>query len=78
VTTHVAVVGIEGAHSHLDVVDVRGRRVAGLPLAAGAGGAATATWDGRDARGRPCPAGTYWLVVPAATGRHVSRVTLLR
>ena len=78
VTTHVAVVGIEGAHSHLDVVDVRGRRVAGLPLATGAGGTATATWNGRDARGRPCPAGTYWLVLPAGNERLVSRVTLVR
>jgi hypothetical protein len=78
VTTRIAVAGIEDARPHLDVVDVRGRRVAGLSLATGGGGPATATWDGRDARGRPCPAGTYWLVLPTANGRHVSPVTLLR
>lgn len=61
----------------LVVYDVLGRTVRVLhdgPLAAGVG---AATWDGRDARGRPVASGTYLvrLVAPAATA--TARVAVL-
>jgi hypothetical protein len=43
------------------VLDVRGRRVATILDEASVRGTTGVTWDGRDASGRPAPAGIYWL-----------------
>jgi len=44
----------------LDIHDAAGRRVARLLRAALPAGAHAVAWDGRDARGRPCPSGVYF------------------
>jgi hypothetical protein len=74
--TRITIAGVEGALPRIGVFDVTGRRVADVTLTAGKG--AMATWNGRNARGQPCPAGEYWLVLPNEGELLVSRVTLVR
>ena len=63
------------AGATLTVHDVTGRRVADLPLSAGA---ASASWDGRDAAGRPTASGVYFLRLTDARGTASARVLRLR
>jgi tetratricopeptide (TPR) repeat protein len=56
----------------LEVHDLAGRRVTGLEAGWRPAGAHEARWDGRDAAGRPVPAGVY-LAVLEADGRRASR-----
>jgi len=50
----------------ITVHDVSGREVRGIRLRGLGAGAHTQVWDGRDDRGRPVPAGVYFLRVSAA------------
>ena len=64
--------------ARLALVDARGREVAVLhdgPLAAGAH---AASWDGRDAAGRPAPAGVYLAVLRTAHGASSRKVVLAK
>ena len=54
----------------VEVVDPSGRRVRTLEAAARGGSAVELEWDGRDASGRPVPAGTYFVRV-AGSGREI-------
>jgi hypothetical protein len=72
---------VEAEHSGLQrirVVDIRGRLVRRFEDSLATAGRRTVVWDGRDAAGRPLPAGVY-LVTFEAGGRSVSsRVSLVR
>lgn len=60
------------------VLDARGRLVVELyrgPLAAGTSRFA---WEGRDAQGRPCASGAYWVQAGIGVARVFEKVTLLR
>jgi hypothetical protein len=61
----------------VEVCDVRGRRVRLLRVGAPAG-EVVLRWDGRDARGRACPSGTYLFRAHAAGVQAVARGTLVR
>jgi hypothetical protein len=66
------------APTRVVIVDVAGRLVRTLvsrPLPAGAH---TATWNGRDERGREAPAGVYFAVVRAGDREATTRIALLR
>jgi hypothetical protein len=59
----------------LELIDARGRRVA----MADGGAAGTWHWSGVDARGRPMPAGVYFLNARDSQGGHaVERVVIVR
>lgn len=63
--------------ARLSIHDLSGRRVRALldePAAAGAG---RATWDGRDDRGLPCPAGIYLARLSTQRGNATRRVVYL-
>ncbi|MEZ4396165.1 MAG: FlgD immunoglobulin-like domain containing protein [Candidatus Krumholzibacteriia bacterium] len=62
----------------LSVHDVRGRRLRTLAEGWQPGGERTATWDGRDARGRALPSGVYLARLEAAGRVESLRVVLLR
>ncbi len=74
--TRIEVGGLDRPEA-VGVFDVNGRRVAEVALTP-AGARALAIWNGQDDRGRPCPAGAYWLVAPAGMERLITRVTLVR
>jgi hypothetical protein len=60
------------------ILDSRGRLIA-RPASAGPGGPARILhWDGRDLRGEPAPAGTYWVLAPGAHGGPAARLILVR
>jgi hypothetical protein len=59
----------------LSVFDVRGRRIRDWTLGRTAAGGCRAVWDGRDASGRPVPAGVY-LVRASGGGRVETRKAL--
>ncbi len=62
----------------LRVFDVAGRRVRTLMDGPCPAGQQTVGWDGLDGRGRPAPAGVYWLALEAQGERQVRRVVRLR
>lgn len=51
------------ARARLDVFDARGTRVRRIAAAALPAGPASLGWDGRDAHGRPTPAGLYFVTL---------------
>jgi hypothetical protein len=55
--TSIPLVGAGRSGLLIDILDVNGRRLRSLPVAAGAG---SVVWDGRDASGRDVPAGIYF------------------
>lgn len=59
----------------LEVFDVRGRRLVRREVVANQGGW---LWDGRNAAGRPLPAGVYLAAVQQGGTRAVTRITLTR
>ncbi len=69
-----------GGSSTVTILRADGREVRSLGRtpAAPAGGDRSLLWDGRDAAGRPCAAGAYWIVVEDARGRRVGPVVRLR
>ncbi len=61
--------------THIRIYDVSGRRVRTLWLASG--GRGTATWDGRDERGRVVPAGLYFARLTGGSLHAQTRIVLL-
>jgi hypothetical protein len=76
--TTVIVEPSEDPVSHAFVCDVRGRPVAELTLDRLPDGRRGLTWDGRDSRGRRCPAGIYYLKVRTGTRELRCQLLLLR
>ena len=66
------------SHVHIDVFDVAGRRVTTLFDGAQSAGPGSATWNGRDVRGRNVAAGVYFVRVQAAGEMQTKRVVLVR
>jgi hypothetical protein len=62
-----------GQPLRLEVISVDGRRVAGLVLDP----SGAASWDGRDADGKPAPAGMYFVRPTEVPGAIPARFTLL-
>jgi hypothetical protein len=60
------------------VVDIRGRLVWRLEDSPATAGARRVSWDGRDAAGRPLPAGVYVVTVESGGRSTSSRVSLVR
>jgi hypothetical protein len=61
----------------LTIVDVTGRRVKDLAFGPRAAGPHVASWDGRDATGRPAAAGVYFAKLSAEDGQSVARKLVL-
>jgi len=64
--------------ARLDVLDVRGRRVAARELRGLNPGVQTVSWDGKAADGREAAAGTYFLRVRAEGAEGMRRVVVVR
>jgi hypothetical protein len=64
-----------GRAATLDLFDVRGRHVRAL-VRGEAGTSGTAAWDGRDAAGRPAPAGLYFALLTG--GGERSTISIVR
>jgi C1A family cysteine protease len=62
----------------LTVHDLAGRRVATLANEWRPAGDHRIAWDGRDARGRPAPSGSYLVRLVAGETRHQTRVVLVQ
>jgi len=62
----------------LDVFDVAGRPVRRVAEGSLAAGAHALAWDGRDASGRPAPAGVYFVRLRTSAGTEVGKVTRVR
>jgi len=67
-----------GVSARLLVADVSGRAVRTLVEGRSSGESRVVPWDGRDDRGRPLPAGVYFVRLEAAGRREATKVTLLR
>jgi hypothetical protein len=59
-----------------EILDVAGRRVALLPEWSIDGRGHVATWNGRDASGRPVPAGIYFARVETPGGGRTARLVV--
>jgi hypothetical protein len=66
----------EAGPVRLDVLDVRGRRVATLVDEARPTGSHEIAWEGRDALGRSLPSGVYLAVLQTATGTSSRKLVL--
>ena len=62
----------------LVVLDVRGRRILQLQAGPRPAGQHTVTWDGRDRRGMPVPAGVYFCKLTARGESHVRKIVRSR
>jgi hypothetical protein len=62
----------------LSIVDPGGRRVRDLALGTLEPGEHVASWDRRDAAGRPCASGLYFLVLRGAGQTATARVAVTR
>jgi len=62
----------------VDVVDVAGRVVRSLVRGPAPAGPLALTWDGRDAAGRPAPAGLYFARASAGAERASARIVRVR
>ncbi len=65
-------------HVIVNVFDTRGARVATLVDETRNAGAYTATWNGRDAAGRPASSGIYFARVSHASGTRSYKMVLLK
>jgi hypothetical protein len=65
-------------HVRLEVFDAAGRRVRGLIDARLPEGTHTARWDGREASGRPAPAGVYLYRLTTPEGAETRRMVIVR
>jgi len=71
--------GTPGAAMMLTIYDVAGRELNSFPLRAGALGAATIRWDGRDRSGVLLPSGVYFATLrEGGTLRVVAKLVLAR
>jgi len=73
-----AVPGPEAADVRLSVYSVAGRLVREVMRERRSPGLHETGWDGRDATGRPVPAGVYLVRLSVAQEEHVLRVVRLR
>jgi hypothetical protein len=62
----------------LDVLDLAGRRVRTLVSGMRTAGLHAAAWDGRDASGRSCAAGAYFVRLRAGAGTDIRKITLVK
>lgn len=60
------------------VHDATGRTLRRLDAPSAAGAVSAATWNGRDDRGQPAPAGVYFLRAQSSAGSHVVKVVRAR
>jgi hypothetical protein len=67
-----------GQQVSLEIFDLRGRRLTTLVDTDLPAGPHTRSWDGRDASGRPQPAGIYFYRLRGNDGDLVKRITLVR
>jgi hypothetical protein len=67
-----------GEDFELQVFDVGGRRIRDLAGGSVASGVGRTSWDGRTGRGRPVPAGVYFVCLRVGEGVREQKVTLLR
>ena len=67
-----------GAATEIAVLDLTGRRLVTLSVHAVSAGSVQATWNGRDAAGRPLPPGLYLVRAAAGRAQTTRRVVLLR
>lgn len=67
----------KAGHTRVSIHDLLGRRVAVLADRLEEAGSHSATWEGRDARGRAVPAGVYWALLESG-GEAVSRKLVRR
>ncbi len=68
----------EAAEIRVQIVNARGAAVIELTPGRFPAGEHRVTWDGRDARGRRCPAGVYFARMQAGERQFQSRLLLLR
>ena len=68
----------EASEVTLTVYDIRGRKVRSLVSEVLPSGPHAASWDGRDARGRPVPDGVYLCELRAGDARITARMTMMR
>jgi glucose/arabinose dehydrogenase len=66
------------SRARLDVFDARGGLVRTVSDGFLEAGSHAASWDGRDAAGRPAPSGTYLLRLDSGQSRISEKLTLLR
>ncbi|MBD3220891.1 T9SS type A sorting domain-containing protein, partial [bacterium] len=62
----------------LTILDARGRQVAVLARGERPAGRHTATWNGRDQRGRPVPAGIYFARLDSEGGQTIRKLALIK
>jgi hypothetical protein len=62
----------------LGVYDAEGRLVRLLRSGEEAAGSHAATWDGRDAAGRPVPSGIYWVRLAGGGGEAAAKIVVMR
>lgn len=67
-----------GGERALEVFDVGGRRIAGLPMSPSGSDRWQCAWDGRDAEGRAVAPGLYLARVATPAGVAMARVSLMR
>jgi hypothetical protein len=77
-STRIAYSLAEEGWASLRVVDVTGRVVRTLVDGRLPAGPGEVTWDGRDLRGRPVPAGVYWVRLLTREEARTRKMTLLR
>jgi hypothetical protein len=63
---------------HIEIFDVRGRRVRELTAAAGPSGLLEVSWDGRDKEGSASPTGVYLVRATWVGGSAAGRLLLIR
>ncbi len=77
-TAFLPLTGMPGAEVHLDVVDLRGRRVRSDGLRLDGGGHAVYRFSGRDQRGRSLAAGVYGIIATIDGDSARRRVVLVK
>jgi len=76
--THLTVRLARAGPMRLAVYDIRGRQVREWSSAALPAGRHVVTWDGRDGRGRPVPAGVYFWEARGGFALERGKITLVR
>ena len=78
VSTEIAYSLPSAAHLELGVYDVSGRKVAGLAQGTELAGRHVVRWDGRNASGRPLPAGIYFVRLNLPGHQEARKIVLAR